>query len=59
MSGRDSFDAAQDMLGFQGCEHTLPVHVKLVSQHPQVLPFSTALYSFFAQPVFVLGVALT
>ncbi|XP_068253163.1 ubiquitin-conjugating enzyme E2 W isoform X1 [Nyctibius grandis] len=29
-AGRASFDAAQDMVGFLGCERTLPAHVELL-----------------------------
>ncbi|KAK4821027.1 hypothetical protein QYF61_012113 [Mycteria americana] len=46
-------------VGFLGCKHTLPGHVELlINQHPQVL-LRAALNPFSAQPVFVLGIALT
>ena len=37
-AGHSAFDAAQDTVGFLGCERTLLGHVELlVNQHPQVL----------------------
>ena len=52
--------AAQDMVGFLGCECTLPGHAKpLINQHSQVLLVRAALNPYFAQPVFVLGIAST
>ncbi|KAK4815585.1 hypothetical protein QYF61_004800 [Mycteria americana] len=37
-AGHTSFDAAQDTVGFLGCEHTLLDHVQLfIHQYPQVL----------------------
>jgi len=54
-----SIDAAQDMADLLGCKHTLPGHVELlINQRPEVL-LRTALNPFSAQPVFVLGIALT
>lgn len=46
------------MVGFLGCESTWTCHAEiLVHQHPQVL--RAALNPFYAQPVFVLGIAPT
>jgi len=58
-AGHAAFDAAQDMVGLQGCKHTLPGHVDLVNQHSQVLLLRAALNPFSAQPVFVLGISLS
>jgi len=59
-AGHASFDAAEDMVGLLGCERTLPGHTELlINQHPQVLLLRAALSLFFAQPVFVLGIAPT
>ncbi|KAK4827563.1 hypothetical protein QYF61_019187 [Mycteria americana] len=59
-AGHASFDAAQDTVGFLGCKCTLPGHVELlINQHPHVLLLRAALNPFSAQPVFVLGIALT
>jgi len=59
-AGHADFDAAQDTVGFLGCEHTLAGHAELlINQHPQVLLLRAALNPFSAQPVFVLGIALT
>jgi len=58
-AGHVSFGAAQDVVGFLGCKHTLLGHVALlVNQHPQVLLARAALNPCFTQPVFVLGLAL-
>jgi len=55
-AGHAAFDAAEDTVGFLGCEHTLSGHVELlVNQHPQVLLLRAALSPFSAQPVFVLA----
>ncbi|KAK4810846.1 hypothetical protein QYF61_008818 [Mycteria americana] len=59
-AGHASFDAAQDTVGFLGCERTLPAHVQLfIHQYPQVLLLRAALNPFIPQPVLVPGVALT
>jgi len=59
-AGHTSLDAAQDMVGSLGCERSLPGHIELlVNQHPQVLLGRAALNPVSAQPVFVLGIALT
>ncbi|KAK4817066.1 hypothetical protein QYF61_027095 [Mycteria americana] len=59
-AGHASFDAAQDMAAFLGCECTLPAHVQLFThQYPQDLLCSAALNPFIPQPVLILGVALT
>ena len=59
-AGHASFDAAQDIVGFLGCKHTLPAHVQLfIHQYPQVLLHRAALNAFIPQPVFVLGIAPT
>ena len=56
-AGHASFDAAQDTIGFLGCERTLLGHVELlINQHPQVRVLRAALNPFSAQPVFVLGI---
>jgi len=48
------------MVGLLGCEHTLLDSLELlVGQHPQVLLLRAALNPLCAQPVFVLGIALT
>ena len=53
LAGHASSEAAQDMVGLLG-------HVELlINQHPQVLLLRAALNPFSAQPVFVLGIALT
>ncbi|KAK4823520.1 hypothetical protein QYF61_003029 [Mycteria americana] len=58
--GHASSDAAQDIVGFLGCKHTLPGHVELlINQHTQVLLLRAALNPFSAQTVFVLGIAPT
>ncbi|KAK4818827.1 hypothetical protein QYF61_019864 [Mycteria americana] len=55
-----SFDAAQDTVGFLGCERTLLGLVELlINQHPQVLLLRAALNPFSTQTVFVLGIAPT
>ncbi|KAK4823668.1 hypothetical protein QYF61_005639 [Mycteria americana] len=57
-AGHTSFDAAQDTVGFLGCERTLPAHVQFViHQYPQVLLCRAALNPFIPQPVLILGVA--
>ncbi|KAK4816418.1 hypothetical protein QYF61_016854 [Mycteria americana] len=59
-AGYISFDAAQDMAGFLGCERTLLARVQLFThQYPQVLLCRAALNPFIPQPVLILGVALT
>jgi len=59
-AGHTSLDAALDAVGPLGCQHTLPGHLELlVKQHPQVFLLKAALNPFSAQPVFVLGIALT
>ncbi|KAK4816649.1 hypothetical protein QYF61_019626 [Mycteria americana] len=51
---------AQDMVGFLGCERTLPAHVQLfIHQYPQVLLCRAALNPFIPQPVLIPGVAPT
>ena len=54
-------DAAQGTVGLLGCQCPLLSHAELlINQHPQVLLLLTAaLNPFPAQPVFVLGIALT
>jgi len=50
-AGHASLDAAQDMVGLLGCEHTLVGHPELlVYQQPQVL-LLRAVNSFSAQTV--------
>ncbi|KAK4810611.1 hypothetical protein QYF61_007348 [Mycteria americana] len=59
-AGHTSFDAAQDTVGFLGCECTLLAHVQLfIHQYPQVLLCRAALNPFIAQAVLIPGVALT
>lgn len=56
-AGHSPFDAAWDKVGFVGC--TLLHHVELlVNQQLQVI-LRTALKLFSAQPVVLLGIALT
>jgi len=59
-AGHTAGDAAQDMVGLLGCEHTLSAHVQLfIYQYPQALPSRAALSPCIPQPVLILGVALT
>jgi len=59
-AGYPSLDAAQDVIGFLGCKHTLPAHVELfIHQYPQVLLLRAALEPLSAQPVLVFGITLT
>jgi len=52
-------DAAQDVVGLLGCEHTLVAHVQLfIHRYPQVL-LRAVLNPFIPQPVLIAGVALT
>ncbi|PKU48586.1 hypothetical protein llap_1122 [Limosa lapponica baueri] len=54
------YPLVQDAVGFLGCKHTLTAHVELlIHQHPQVLLLRDALNPFSAQPVVVLGIAVT
>ena len=47
------------MVGFLGCEHTLPAHVQLfVHQYPEVFLGRATLNPFIPQTVLILGVAL-
>jgi len=55
-----AFDAAQDMVGFLGCERTLEAYVQLfIHQYPQVVLLRAALNPFIPQPVLIAGVVLT
>ncbi|KAK4811172.1 hypothetical protein QYF61_019803 [Mycteria americana] len=57
-AGHASFDAAQDTIGFLGCECTLLAHVQFfIHQYPQVLLLSAALNPFIPQSVLILGIA--
>ena len=57
-AGRDSFDTAQDMIDFLGCEGTLLAHVKLpIHQHSQVFLGRAVLNPFILQFVLVVDVA--
>jgi len=48
------------MVGFLGCERTLLACVRFfIHQYPQVLLGRAALNPFIAQPVLILGIALT
>lgn len=59
-AGCTSFDAAKDTIGFLGSKHTLLSHVQVVNhQCHQVLLQRAGLNSFIAQPVLILGIALT
>ncbi|KAK4829041.1 hypothetical protein QYF61_001846 [Mycteria americana] len=59
-AGHAAFDAAQDAVGFLGCERTLPAHAQLfIHQYPQVLLCRAVLNPFMAQPVSMFGIALT
>jgi len=59
-AGHTCFDAAEDTVGFLGCEHTLMAHVQLfIHQYPQVLLSRPALNPFLPQPVLMPGVTLT
>ncbi|KAK4831029.1 LOW QUALITY PROTEIN: hypothetical protein QYF61_014917 [Mycteria americana] len=59
-AGYAAFDAAQDTVGFLGCECTLSAHVQLfIHQYPQVLLHRAALNPFIPQPVLIPGVAPT
>ena len=54
--GHAAFDAVQGTAGFLSCKHTLPVHVKLLTnQCLRVLFLRAILDPFFAQPIFVFG----
>jgi len=58
-AGHTAFDAAEDAVGLLGCQSTLLGHVDLlVNQHP-LTTLRAALNPLYAQPVFVLGIALT
>ena len=60
LAGCVSFDAAQGAVGLLGCRRTLLGHVELlVNTHPEVLLLRAGLDPLSAQPVFVLGIALT
>ena len=59
-AGHASLDATQDTVGLLGCKCTLLTHVEfLINGHFEILLLRAALKSFSAQPVFVLGIALT
>jgi len=59
-AGHVAFDAAQDKVGFLGCECTLVAHVQLfIHQYPQVLLSRVGLDPFIPQPVLIVGVVLT
>jgi len=59
-AGHVALDAAQDMLGFLGCEHTLLAHIQLfIHQYPQGLLSRAALNPFIPQPVLIPGVSQT
>jgi len=59
-AGHSSFDAAQDKVGFPGCECALSAHIQLFfHQYPQVLLGRATLSPFIPQPVLIPAVALT
>jgi len=59
-AGHASLDAAQVVVGLLSYERPLLGHVELlVNQYSQVLLGRAALNPFSAQPIFVLGIALT
>ncbi|KAK4827796.1 hypothetical protein QYF61_021788 [Mycteria americana] len=58
-AGHASFDAAQDTVGFLGCERTLLAHIQFfIHWYPQVL-CRAALNPLIAQPVSMFGIAPT
>ena len=60
LAGHTYFDAAQDMIGFLGCEGTVLAHVQLpIHQYPQVVFCKAALNPFIPQLALVMEVALT
>ena len=57
-SGHPSSYAAQDTVGFLGCEHTLLALAQLfIHQNPQVLLIRLVLDEFFSQSVLIYGIA--
>ena len=59
-AGHAALDAAQDMVGFLGCQRTSPAGVELlIHHHPQVLLLRAALEPLSAQAVLVFWFALT
>ncbi|KAK4831745.1 hypothetical protein QYF61_018943 [Mycteria americana] len=59
-AGHTSFEAAQDTIGFLGCEHTSPALTQFfIHQYLQVLLRRAALNPLIAQPVSMVGIALT
>ncbi|PKU43223.1 hypothetical protein llap_6461 [Limosa lapponica baueri] len=59
-AGHASFDAAQDMVGFLGCKHTLLAHTQLfIYRYSQILLLRAALNVFIPQPVLIPGLSLT
>ena len=55
-AGHASFDAAQDTVGFLGCERTSPAHVQLfIHRYPPILLRRAALNPSIPQPVLTLG----
>jgi len=59
-AGHASLDATQDTVGLLGCKETLLAHLEsFIIRHLQILLLRAILKPFSAQPVFVLGIALT
>ena len=59
-SGHTSFGAAQDTVGFLGCEGIVLAHIQLpIHQYTQVLFGRAVLYPFILQFVLIVGVAMT
>lgn len=58
--GHTSFEAAQDSVGFLGCEVTLLAHVQLtMHQYPQALIGRAVLHPYISQLAMIVGVART
>ena len=59
-AGHASFDAAQDMVGFLGCEGTFLAHVQFaIHLYPKIFFNRAVLNHFIPQLALVMGVALT
>ena len=59
-AGHTALDAAQDTVGFLGCEDTILAHIQLpIHQYPQVSFSRAALDPFIPQLVLAIGVAST
>jgi len=58
-AGHAALDAAQDAVGFLGCQRTLPAHAMSIHRSPQVLLLRAALEPLSTQPVLVFGIVPT